>query len=251
MKTRLILLLTVLLLFLPACGPSAPDLGCAATVEALNALRQGLQQPPEHLLSESAVENGTEFDPNEYFKVFTHLSMEDGYVLDFVYDYDSIGGHPVIFARRMEWEPFNSMADVRPGMDNYLDHVRVDGTPEGYLQYTMLTVTAEQFYLYWHAAYNDMEIVCNPTTVRNYVKALQTGRYGNTMTPEARKQALAIKQVEPSVTIGEDTVEVRIVTFTKWGGFYRMTFTISREFPHYVLDVQQEILAPYNCGIAF
>jgi hypothetical protein len=71
------------------------------------------------------------------------------------------------------------------------------------------------------------------------------------MTPEARKQALAIKQVEPSVTIGEDTVEVRIVTFTKWGGFYRMTFTISREFPHYVLDVQQEILAPYNCGIAF
>lgn len=250
MKTRLALLLTIILLSLPACGPSAPDLGCAATIEALNTLRQGLAVP-EHLLAEEAVEDGTEFDPNAYFDVFTHLSMEEDYVLDFVYTYDFMGGYPTLFARRTEWGPFNSWADVRPGMDNYLDHVRVDDTPEGYLQYAILSATAEQFYLYWHAAYNDLEIICTEETVRGYVKAIQSGDYGETMTDEARKQALAIEDVEPSVTIGDDTVEVRIVTFTKWGGFYRLTFTIDRSFPHFILDVQQELLAPYNCGIVF
>ncbi len=250
MKTRIVLALTVLLLALPACGPSAPDLGCAATIQALNTLRQGLTVP-EHLRVEQPVENGTEFDPNAYFTVFNHLSMEDDYVLDFVYTYDFMGGFPTLFARRTEWGPFNSWADVRPGMDNYLDHIRVDGTPEGYLQFAILSATAEQFYLYWHAAYNDLEVICSAKTLRDYVKAIQSGDYGHTMTAEARKQALAVRDVEPSVVIGEQTVEVRIVTFTKWGGFYRLTFTISRDFPHRILNVEQELLAPYNCGIVF
>ncbi len=250
MKTRHVLLLTIILLSLPACGPAAPDLGCAATIEALNTLRQGLAVP-EHLLTEEAVEDGTEFDPNAYFDVFPHLSMEADYLLDFVYTYDFMSGSPTIFARRTDWPPFKSWADVRPGMDNYLDHVQVDGTPEGYLQYAILSTTAEQFYLYWHAAYNDLEIICTQETVRNYVRAIQSGDYGETFTGEARAQALSIEDVEPSVTIGEQTVEVRIVTFTKWGGFYRLTFTINRSFPHFILDVQQELLAPYNCGIVF
>lgn len=251
MKTRLPLILALVLLTLPACGPAGPDLGCADTLAALADLRQGLGGIPENLLTESPVENGSEFDPNEYFTVYSHLSMQEGYVLDFVYTYDGLGGYPTLYARYNEWEPFLSQADLRPGMDNYLDHVQVDDTPEGYLQYVILASTAEQFYLEWHANYNDQEIVCSRQAIKDIVKALGSADFGYPITAAEKAQALAIKSIEPVVTLSSETVTVRVVTFTKWGGFYRMTFTIDRSFPHFILDVQQEQVAPYNCGISF
>lgn len=250
MKTRLPLLFVATLLLLSACSPSAPDLGCAATIQALYTLRQGLLTP-ENLLTSDPVENGTEFDPNTYFDVFTRLAMQDGYSLDFVYKYDYLGGYPTLFAVPQAMGEFRSWADVPPGMDYYLYHVQVEDSPEGFLQYAILASTAEQFYLHWHANYNDLQIVCNQKAVRNIVKAIQRGDYGQTLTAESRKQALNIQDVEPTVTITDQTVEVRLVTFTKWGGFYRATYIFDRSFPHIIQDARQEPLAPYNCGIVF
>jgi len=48
-----------------------------------------------------------------------------------------------------------------------------------------------------------------------------------------------------------DIAIVEVITFTKWGGFYRETYTISREVPHRIMDIKQENLVPYDCGIAF
>jgi hypothetical protein len=250
MKTRLPLLLAIILLALPACGPAAPDFGCADTVRALSTLRQDLTTP-EHLLTENPVEDGTEFDPNSYFEVFTHLAMQDGYSLDFVYTYGDMGGFPTLFATQQEQGALRSWADVPAGIDSYLYHVRVDDTPEGFLQFAILASTSEQFYLDWHANYNDLQIVCNRKTVKSIVKTIQRGDYGQTLTAESRAQALDIRDVEPTVTIGDQTVEVRLLTFTKWGGFYRATYTLNRSFPHIIVDMKQEPLAPYNCGIVF
>ncbi|MCS7010441.1 MAG: hypothetical protein NZL98_03625, partial [Anaerolineales bacterium] len=249
---RILIVLSLLMLWtVSACAPKpVPDLGCAKTIDGLRRLRADLVTP-DHLFATLPVENGSEFDPNTYFTVFNHLSMEEGYVLDFVYTYNAMGGSPTLFARRQEWEPFNSWADVRPGMDNYLYHVRTDGTPEGYVQFVILAIMAEQFYLDWHANYNDMQVVCNRQTVQALVKSIQKGEFGARMSKEAQNQALSIQPVEPSVVINEDTVEVQVITFTKWGGFYRKSFILQRTFPHYFLDVKQEVLVPYNCGIAF
>jgi hypothetical protein len=251
MKIRLLIIMSMLLLALPACGPTKPDYGCAATIRALANLRQDLSKVPDNLLTENPVENGTEFDPNSYFSVFSHLSMQDGYVLDYVYTFDGLGGYPTMYARETGWQPFLSQTDLRPGMDNYLDHVQVDDTPEGYLQYAILASTAEQFYLEWHANYNDMEIVCSHKALANITKSLEKGNFGNPITLVEKTRALAITDVEPVVTIAADTATVQVMTFTKWGGFYRMILTIDRSFPHFIIDVQQEQLAPYNCGISF
>jgi hypothetical protein len=250
MKTRLTLLLTVILLSLPACGPATPDLGCATTIQALYTLRQGLVTPG-NLLTNNPVKNGTEFDPNSYFEVFTHLSMQEGYSFEFVYTYNDLGGQPTLFAVPEEMGEFRSWADVPADRDYYLYHIQADDTPEGFLQYAILASTGEQFYLEGSSNYNDLQIVCNQKTVKNIVKAIQRGDYGQTLTAEARAQALAIQNVEPTVTIGDKTVEVQLVTFTKWGGFYRATYTFDRAFPHVIRDAQQEPLAPYNCGVVF
>ena len=44
---------------------------------------------------------------------------------------------------------------------------------------------------------------------------------------------------------------ISLVTFTKWGGFFRLTETMRREYPHEVLDEERELLVPYECGILF
>jgi hypothetical protein len=48
-----------------------------------------------------------------------------------------------------------------------------------------------------------------------------------------------------------DVAEVQVITFTKWGGFYRLTYTIRRAFPHTLSDVKQEDLVPYDCDVMF
>ncbi len=251
MKTRLALLLTALLIALPACAPAAPDYGCSQVIAALDRLRADLVEIPEHLLIENPVEDGTEFDPNTYFTVFTELSMQAGFLLDFAYTYDWMGGYPTMYARAVEWAPFLSPADVRPGIDFYLDHVQVQDTPEGFLQYAILASTAEQFYLYWHAQYNDQQVVCNARALKAIVRSLEKDDFGVPITLVEKTRALALDSIEPVVTLGDDVVTVQMTTFTRWGGFYRQTLTIDRSFPHFIQDVQQEQLAPYNCGISF
>ncbi len=105
---------------------------------------------------------GLSLIPTVFVEVLTHLSMEPGYVLDYVYTFDGMGGYPTLFARPVDSPPYLSWADVPEHAEEYLDHVMVDDTPEGYLQYVMFSQNAEQFYLYWHSGYNDRGIVCNP-----------------------------------------------------------------------------------------
>jgi hypothetical protein len=44
---------------------------------------------------------------------------------------------------------------------------------------------------------------------------------------------------------------VQIVTFTKWGGFFRETYSLERPYPYTIMDVQVEELVAYDCGIMF
>jgi hypothetical protein len=60
-----------------------------------------------------------------------------------------------------------------------------------------------------------------------------------------------MKNIEPSVSLTNDSAVVQVIIFTKWGGFYRYTYTISRSFPHTIKDVYQDNLVPYDCGVMF
>lgn len=251
MNKRLVLLLMVFLASLSACGKDAPDYGCSAAFAALSPLYQDMGIIPEHFRVENPVENGTEFDPNLFIDALTHLSMEPGYVLDYVYTYDGMGGYPTLFARPVDSAPYLSWTDVPEDAEDYLDHVQVDDTPEGYLQYVLFSQVAEQFYLYWHSGYNDSGAVCNSGDVKTIIKNISGGDFGLPISISGKIKALTLHQVEPVVALGDDTVTVEVITFTMWGGFYQETYTIQRSFPHTILEHEEENIVPYDCGIMF
>jgi hypothetical protein len=223
---------------------------CRATVSGLVALTGGLTTP-DHLQQENAVRTADDFDANEYFSVLDHLAMQDGYTLDYVYAYEFIGGRPILYARRSDQPPYQTIADYGraegDSPSSYLDRVVIDGTPEGFLQFATLDILGEQFYLVWHANYNDTRILCDSTDVTDI---LDSEMFGQSLPEDVAAQARDLK-VEPVVELGEESAQVQIVVFTKWGGFLRATYTIGQDFPHQVLNVEVETLVAYDCGVMF
>jgi hypothetical protein len=257
-KTLLILAgLAMIALNLWACSPlptSTPvSTAWQQTVDAVNALQPG--EIPAHLQQEDAVRDGTEFDPNRYFSALTHLSLEPGYLLDYVYYFDGMGGLPMLYARPADQPPYADYAAYGAAVGNpgdqrssYLDHVRTDGTAEGFFQLVVLRITAGQFYLFWHANYNDAQIVCDRARLEGLIAMIQDT--SQDLPADVVRQARSIDYT-PVIEFQGDTVRVRIVTFSMWGGFSEEVYTINKSFPHQFLDVDTNVLVPYDCGIMF
>jgi hypothetical protein len=223
---------------------------CAQIVSAVGDLQS--VDIPENLLN-TGIKRGDEFDVNEYFNVLTHLSMQDGYTLDYVYQNDSLGGYPLVYARAVDQAPYASVSDIPANTElpDFREHLQVEDVEQGYFEYVVLDIMANQFYLFWHANYNDSLIVCNRQQLYDIVAQVSSGDFGNTMEADQQAKARTLKNIPPIVRLTGDSAVVEIVTFTKWGGFYRQTYTISREVPHTIIDIQPENILPYDCGVAF
>jgi hypothetical protein len=250
-------LLLILALLLAACGGGNKSgrttiSGCQSVMDAYGALFSGYDFP-QNFQVENPAKQGNEFDVMDYFTVLDRLSMQPGYVLDYVYHFDGMGGYPVLYAHPSSQPPYATEVDM-PAADaasNYLDYVQVEDSPEGYFQYALLAMLGNQFYLYWHAGYNDTQIVCDKPAVNRIVSQLSRSGPGLPVPLSLRLRAAMLNYVKPVIVLGDQIVEVRVVTFTKWGGFNQTTFTINRSSPHSILDVQEENIIPYDCGIMF
>jgi len=238
-------------------------------VDGMKALDIG--EFPEHLRQESGSKNGTEFNVNEYFKALPNLSMEEGYVLDWVYYYNGSAGEPIIYVRAESQKPYTNYEEYatamlnQEGMDEahgivtplwneqsgvFEDKIRIDGTEEGFFEYAVLQVAGGQFYLFWHANYNDWEIVCAQDKLDEIIEDRTNSSFGKDMLPEVAKEARKL-DCKPIIAFKDDTATVSVVVFTKWGGFKRLTYTIKQEYPHTIIDVQTETLVEYHCGVMF
>jgi len=230
--------------------PPTPTISCQETVAEMEALNQGLRIP-DHLRQEDAVKTGEEFDVNEYFTVLTHLSPEPGYVLDYVYRQDLLGSRPVIYARREEESPYETYVQLYKAVDDpfgeYLEHIQVDDTAQGFFEWVVLRTYGEQFYLTDNAIpLLDWTILCNREAAKTVIEG--ANEFGNPLTAEQKQKALQL-DFKPRLELEEETVKVRIIVFSKWRGFYEHVETISREFPHEVLEFENKELVPYNCGV--
>ncbi|MDQ3007141.1 MAG: hypothetical protein M3R47_17380 [Chloroflexota bacterium] len=255
MKKRSIFLVAVILFsiacqFLASAREGTVIANCADIVSAISEVQSvGV---PEHLI-DTGVKRGDEFDVNQYFTVLTHISMQDGYLLDYVYISESLGGSPLLYARPESQDPYASMEDVPENMQlpDFREYLEVEDVEHGYFEFVVLNTMADQFYLDWHALYNDTEIVCNRDEVNAIIADISDGSFGNALDISGQVKARAMNNVEPAVQLTGDNAIVEVIVFTKWGGFYRQTYTISRSFPHTIIDIKSENLVPYDCGIAF
>jgi hypothetical protein len=237
---------------LPESSQGQYESVCRDSVVGMKALTANLKFP-EYFQKENPVKQGGEFDPNRYFEVLTHLKMQDGLMLDYVYSYHGIGGQPLLYARPVgEKGLFLTEADYQAAKpESFLSAVEADDTPESYLQLSLLALLGPQFYLFWHAGYNNSQILCDSNDIERVISENAQSDFGMKMTAVQKLKARTISQPGPLVEIKDNRVMVSMVLFTNWGGFIRRTYMINRASPHKILDVQNETLVEYNCGVMF
>ncbi|MDD3149027.1 MAG: hypothetical protein PHD82_17170 [Candidatus Riflebacteria bacterium] len=168
------------------------------------------------------------FDIERYFDYFNRLKMAEGYSLDYAYYLDFGSGFPLLYARparkpKLEdhyefQEEYGQLNEPGTVAKAYIDHIRTDGSREGFIQLAALLLVGEQFYLYWHAHYKDTQI---------------------------------LSRLPSWVSFSADQVAVTLFTFTKWGGLYLHTVKFKRLYPHSLISESSTRLLPYNCGIRF
>jgi hypothetical protein len=226
---------------------------------------------PDNLTHGDSGKTGGEWDANTIFSQLKHLSMEDGYVLDYVYDFDGTGGSPLLYTRPADTAPLKTYDEFGEAVSNYTrpendltavwfvmgektgifgNKIKIDGTREGYFEYTILQLLGEQFYLFWHANYNDLRIVSDPVEMEILLQNLGETDFGLPVSEGFKRDARKIN-LQPTVDINGDTVTVTLVTFTNWGGFYRLAFTMYRNYPHLVIGLEDKQLLKYDCGVMF
>jgi hypothetical protein len=129
----------------------------------------------------------------------------------------------------------------------FLRHVRTDGSPEGFFELVVLDIMGSGFCLVGHGHYRDDRVVCASSGLprRRWFREAHD-KYA---VPSRILRMAEDLDLVPRVELGADVVRVAVVTFGKWRGFSRETYSLRREFPHEVLHVKEEVLIPYNCGV--
>jgi hypothetical protein len=187
--------------------------------------------------------------------------MEPGYALDYVYYFDGFNGRPIIYTRKIDKKPFLSFKEFPNSLNDPTGYftlqlygtgralrgmVHVDGTEEGFFEYAVLQVMGDQFFLEWHANYNDGTIICDLTGL----DTLEKDDWWSMGIPVPDFEKARTLDFKPVVKFEGDEAIVSLMVFTKWGGFKRITFTINKTYPHNVSEISESVLE-YESSIRF
>jgi hypothetical protein len=234
-----------------------------ATVDAMHSIRSGYIRPEVGYDTPDSPRLEGWFDVNTYFSVLNHLSMQSGYTLDYIYhNISGADAHPFLYARKTDSKPYSSLGELAQTSGDaskwyesdhsydYLAFIKADGSEESFFQLVVLRIMGGQFYLWWHANYNDHAIICDPTGLESIITNF-SGQDAIVKMPSAVQEKARHLDFSPKVEISQDTVNVRVVIFTQWGGFIEETYNIARLFPHSIKEVKTQTLVKWNSGLMF
>jgi len=239
--------LLAFLLTIACGGTSTSNADWQTPLKALLTLHATQHNAPRHLL-DGEQRREEDFDPNTYFTALERLSLEPGYVLDYVYYADFLGGAPVLYARATDQPPYSSESALPRTLPPYLDSIHAEDSIEGFYQLALLRVLGGQFYLYWHAGYNDRQVLVTPAAI---TALLEAGDGFEQAFPHDMHREAQNLNPTPQVVLNETTVTVTLLTFTNWGGFEQYTVTFQRAFPHTRIEETIKTLVEYDCGVVF
>ena len=259
-------------------------------IDGLSSVRQHINK--EYSASENEYFCNVDF--KEYFKIFDKLHVAPNWKLESYYYAPGGGGRPVFIAfekndivgDRIYHMLHDSVRTVNPtpvlsndlaeeifkynGSINYLNSIEIADNPMGYFQFVVFALIGDNYCLFWHSNYSELEIITSKEQLLKLTKRKNDFYYKfskkdkNSPTPtEPNPNELhwsdntmdidRVLQIDPSpiVTIGKDAVEVSIVTLGPWEGFISRTYSISKSFPHVLTPIKSDTLIPYHCGIMF
>jgi len=210
---------------------------------------------PERLMQKKPARTEGDFDPNSYFTVLTHLGMKPDYTLDYVYHYtEGFGGNPNLYARPIDSKRLDIFIEYRDWEEknDLLSFLVADGTPDSFFQLVVFQRIASQFYLFWHANYNDIKVITSHQDLKTIISEVNRERepFGSRMTDEQATGMMAM-DLEPTFEVTDDMGAVSYCVFTKWGGLARLKDSFSIKPPHRM--VYRAILArvKYDCHVCY
>ncbi|MFH1447163.1 MAG: hypothetical protein ABIG43_07140 [Chloroflexota bacterium] len=253
--------LPVVMVLQPSKTPAELAQSWQANIDQLSTLLSA-QKIPQHLLVQKPILQGDEFDIMTVFDVLDHIRMAEGYQLAYVYIYDSMGSYPRLYVHSTDEAPYTTASEYyaerpecssrkdAPPQCEHMQYIVTDSSEMGYLQWILMYVMGRQFYLDWHANYNDTTLVATYEALDRIVTKHLDKSMGYPMSKVQIEKARTIDPT-PQITIGDETVAVRVVWFTKWGGFFETRHKLSRTFPHTILETSSKILLDYDCGVMY
>lgn len=225
--------------------------------------------PPSALINAKGVKDGTEFDVNAIFQVLTHISLEEGYVLDYVYLTDGSAGGPILYVRKTDRIPFTTYEDYKQathdtpkpesdlsmiwlvkGVDDPAtgNKIRVENSEQGFYEYALFQTLANQFYLLGGARINDKSIITGSAQIEKVLTEINQTETYQQIDDESEAAARKLDSA-PIIRMLNGNVELRLTFFSKWQGFYYTMLTIKQEYPNTVTAKNESLLVAYNCGV--
>jgi hypothetical protein len=233
----------------------SPSEAWQGEVDRLIDITRDRELPPE-LLDPTLESGNTLFDANHLLLYMDHLSLREGFTLDFVYVLDANSGYPILYAHGENEASFEDYAAYRAVCDvanppetcDYLNFVEGDGTETGYFQFVLLGMMSDQFYLYGEAQKNEVEVVADTIRIEGLADSVLSTR-DNTLA--GWKLARQIRKVDPApiVTIEDEQVTVEVTWFTPASGLYRTVTVLTEDAPYQVLSKGTEQLVAFDLNV--
>lgn len=132
----------------------------------------------------------------------------------------------------------------------YLKRVASDGSDAGFIELAALSQVCSQFYLFWHACYNEGTLILTKEKANKVMGSLGKAtipQFPDSEKPPKISAALLVPKVERSA----DSVTVSFHVFSRWGGLSRHTFEFSPHFPHQLREMEPALVVPYHCGVVY
>jgi hypothetical protein len=95
--------------------------------------------------------------------------------------------------------------DIKSGADEYLTHIKTDGSRESFIQLAVLHLIGGNFYFYWHAFYNDISIYSRIPAVVGYSSdKVSVSLFVETHVAHVAIYTLTVKRDFPHQFVSED-----------------------------------------------
>ena len=256
---RIVLLLMVASLLISGCkirdanaGPDRLVKACKDTSERFRRV-YGNQKLPEHLRSDTPVRFSSDFNLQDFLHGFEYIDVNERFKINYVYMYRNSYGRPLLYTVTKGTEEYKTEKEFSDGEPLPFTYgIETDGSDKGFLQLAMAQVLAPNFYLYFRSNEQDMIVLCDIDDIEVLLDELdQRDDVVNKPDLLVKARALTIDAIDPVVRFDKKNNQavVSMLTFTKWGGFYRQTLTYGVGFPHRSVSITAKQVIAYDAGI--